>query len=83
MAQSVMCKGDNAHWQPNKTDILGGLAEGGISNLYYPAEHNEASQTVENALIGIGSSAAFNLLQEFVIKKFTPNLPGNNNPGSP
>ena len=83
LANSVICKGDNGHWQPNYSSIVGGLAAGGISNLYYPAEHNEAAQTFENALIGIGSTAAFNLLQEFVIKKFTPNLPSNNNPGGP
>jgi hypothetical protein len=83
MANSVICKGDNGHWQPNYSGILGGLAAGGISNLYYPAEHNEAAQTFENALIGIGSTAAFNLLQEFVMRKFTPNLPSNSNPGSP
>jgi hypothetical protein len=83
LANSVICKGDSGHWQPNYSGILGGLAAGGISNLYYPAEHNEAAQTFENALIGIGSTAAFNLLQEFVIKKFTPNLPNNNSPGGP
>jgi hypothetical protein len=83
LANSVICKGDNGHWQPNYSSIAGGLAAGGISNLYYPAEHNETAQTFENALIGIGSTAAFNLLQEFVVKKFTPNLPSNNNPGGP
>jgi len=28
--------------------------------------------TFENALIGIGESAAVNLLQEFVVRKLTP-----------
>ena len=37
MANAVICKGDNGHWQPDYSGILGSLAAGGISNLYYPA----------------------------------------------
>src|SRR5208337_2749321 len=37
LANSVICKGDNRRWQPNYSTILGSLAVGGISNLYYPA----------------------------------------------
>jgi hypothetical protein len=75
MANAVMCKGDNGRWQANYSSILGSLAAGGISNLYYPAkDRNGASLTFENALIGIGATAAANLLQEFVIKKLTPNV---------
>jgi Carboxypeptidase regulatory-like domain len=76
IASSVMCKGDDGHWQANYSSILGGLAAGGISNLYYPAkDRNGASLTFENALIGIGASAGANLLQEFLIRKLTPNDP--------
>jgi Carboxypeptidase regulatory-like domain len=75
IANSVICKGDNGHWQPNYSSILGSLAAGGISNLYYPAQNrNGAGLTFENALIGIGETAATNLLQEFVVRKLTPNL---------
>jgi hypothetical protein len=73
LANSVICKGDNGHWQPNYSSILGSLAAGGIANLYYPAEdRNGFGLTVETALIGIGATAATNLLQEFVIRRFTP-----------
>ena len=76
IANSVICKGDNGHWQANYSSILGSLAAGGISNLYYPPENrNGAGLTFENTLIGIGETAATNLLQEFVIRKLTPNLP--------
>ncbi len=76
IANSVICKGDNGHWQANYSGILGSLASGGISNLYYPEQNrNGAALTVENTLIGIGETAATNLLQEFVIRKLTPNLP--------
>jgi Carboxypeptidase regulatory-like domain len=73
MSMSVICKGDNGHWQYNYSGLLGGLAAGGISNLYYPpANRNALGMTFENTAIGIGSSAATNLLQEFLIRKLTP-----------
>jgi hypothetical protein len=83
MANAVICKGDNGHWQANYSSIVGSLAAGGISNLYYPAKNRDGAElTFENALIGIGESAAVNLLQEFVIRKLTPSVskhePGKN-----
>jgi len=75
IANSVICKGDNRRWQPNYSSVLGSLAAGGISNLYYPAQdRNGAELTFENAAIGIGGSAVTNLLQEFLIRKLTPKL---------
>ena len=73
IANAVICKGDNGRWQANYSSILGSLAAGGISNLYYPPEYrNGAALTFENTAIGIGSTAVANLLQEFVIRKLTP-----------
>jgi hypothetical protein len=82
IANSVICKGDDGHWQANYSGILGSFAAGGISNLYYPAKDRGAELTFENTLIGIGESAAVNLLQEFLIRKLTPNVP-NHEPASP
>jgi Carboxypeptidase regulatory-like domain len=82
LAMSVVCKGDNGHWQTNYSGILGSLAAGGISNLYYPSHDRGAGLTFENTLIGIGTTAAANILQEFVIRKLTPNAP-NPDPGNP
>lgn len=82
IANSVICKGDNGRWQPNYSALLGGLAAGGISNLYYPAkDRSGVGLTFENALIGTAATAATNLLQEFLIRKLTPNVP-NNDPGT-
>ncbi len=78
LVNAVICKGDNGHWQANYSSILGSLAAGGISNLYYPAKNRDGAElTFENALIGIGASAAANLLQEFVVRKLTPNGPNH------
>lgn len=73
IGMAFICKGDNRHWQPNYSNVLGSLAAGGISNLYYPSEdRSSASLTFENAGVGLIGSAASNILQEFIIPKLTP-----------
>jgi hypothetical protein len=77
IANAVVCKGDNGHWQPDYSGILGSLAAGGISNLYYPASsRNGAWLTFQNTFIGLGGSAAANLFQEFLVRKLTPHTRG-------
>jgi hypothetical protein len=77
IANAVICKGDNGRWQFNYSGILGGLAAGGISNLYYPPKDRGAGLVFENEGIGIGGTAVTNLIQEFIIPKLTPNLPNH------
>ena len=72
----AVCKGDNGHWQPNYSFILGDLASGGISNLYYPAQNrNGVSLTFENMGIAVGGGAIGNVVQEFFLKRFTSHAP--------
>jgi len=75
IANAFICKGDNGRWQANYSGILGSLAAGGISNLYYPDTDRDVTITFENTLIGIGATAANNVLQEFVIRRLTHNAP--------
>ncbi len=80
LSHAVVCKGDNGHRQPNYSNFLGSFAAGGISNLYYPDDKTGAGLTFENAAISIASGAAIDVLQEFVIHKFTSHVP-NPDPG--
>ncbi len=81
ISRSVMTKGDNGHWQPDYSGILGSLAAGGISNLYYPeGSRHGFSTTVNNTLIGMGTGAGVNILQEFVFRKLTPKTPKSDPP---
>ena len=76
IANAFICKGDNRRWQPNYSNILGSLAAGGISNIYYPAQDRDGlGLTFENAGIGIAATAFSNVLQEFVIRRFSSNVP--------
>jgi len=73
IATAVICKGDNMRWQLNYSGILGGLAAGGISNLYYPSSDRSGVElTFENLAVGLAGSAVQNIFQEFVVKKLTP-----------
>ncbi len=75
MVNAVICKGDNGRWQPNYSNMLGTLAAGGISNLYYPASSRGVGLTFENTAIGIGGSALTGVFQEFFSRKLTPHVP--------
>ena len=81
ITNAVICKGDNHHWQPNYSAILGNLGASALSNVYYPAPNRAgASLTFEGAAIGTGSTAIANLIQEFLIRKITPHLPKPTHP---
>jgi hypothetical protein len=76
IANAIICKGDNGHWQVNYSGILGSLAAGGISNLYYPANNRDGTTlTFENALINTAAGAVQNVFQEFLVRRFTPKIP--------
>jgi hypothetical protein len=75
LANAIVCKGDNGHWQFDYSGILGSLTAGGLSNLYYPAsDRNNMSLTFENTGISIAGSAITNLLQEFLVPRLTPRM---------
>ncbi|HYB76734.1 MAG TPA: carboxypeptidase regulatory-like domain-containing protein, partial [Candidatus Bathyarchaeia archaeon] len=83
IANAVICKGDNGRWQPNYSGVIGNLAAGGISNLYYPAsDRTGAKLTFENAAIATASTAISNVFQEFFSRKLTPKV-SHNPPSEP
>jgi hypothetical protein len=75
-AAAVICRGDNGKWQPNYSSVLGDLAAGALSNLYYPkANRDGLTLTFENGLLATAFDAVGNLVQEFVFKRVTPHSP--------
>jgi hypothetical protein len=74
--RSFICQGDNGRPQFNYSAIIGGLASGAISNLYYPAQNrNGAGLTFKNAGLGIAGGAISNIVQEFFFRKLTRKPP--------
>jgi hypothetical protein len=68
-------RGDDGHWEPNYSNLLGDLAAGAISNLYYPADDRGVQHTFDNAALAVVGNAAGALVQEFVLRKLTRHPP--------
>lgn len=86
IANAVICKGDNGHWQPNYSSVLGNLASGAIANAYYPPQNrNGVGLTFEVTAVGVAATAADNILQEFLIPKLSskPHKHGSADPATP
>ena len=83
IATAFVCKGDNGHWQPDYSDVLGGLASGEISTLYYPASSRTGLRLFHNVLLGFGGRAGGNLFEEFLLRKLTTHVPKRANAFQP
>jgi len=76
VASSFMCKGDNGHWQPNYSDMIGSFAGAGLEAAYLPANDRRGGGfVVSSALIRLGETSLAGVLQEFVFPRLTPNRP--------
>jgi hypothetical protein len=62
---TVRAKGDNRKWQPNYSSLLGNLAAGGISNLYYPSGNRGVGLTFERAFIETAEGSIGTVVAEF------------------
>ena len=81
MLSVFICPGDDGKRQFNYSAILGNFASAGISNLYYPAsDRNGAGLTLGNAALGSAYGMFGALMQEFVVPRLTPHLPGRGVP---
>jgi Carboxypeptidase regulatory-like domain len=72
---AFVAKGDNGRWQPDYSDMVGGLAAGEISNLYYPGTSRPGLRAFHRFLLGFSGRASSHLLQEFVYRKLTTHVP--------
>jgi len=76
LGNAVICRGDNGQEQPNYSSILGNIAAGGISSLYYPSNGHSKSEVIfSTAFIRMGEMTVASIFQEFVVPRLTPNLP--------
>lgn len=68
-------KGDNGHWQPDYSDVLGGMAAHEISTLYYPTTSRPVRRLFDDVLLGFSGRATNNLAHEFLFRKLTTHVP--------
>ena len=75
IATAFVRKGDNGRWQPDYSDVLGSLAAGEISTLYYPASSRTGLRLFHDVLFDLGGRAAGNLFEEFLFRAVTTHVP--------
>jgi Carboxypeptidase regulatory-like domain len=76
VGSSFVCKGDNGHWQPNYSNVIGSFAGAGLEAAYLPAKDRQgAGFVVSSALVRLAETSLAGVLQEFILPKFTPNRP--------
>jgi len=62
---TVRCRGDNGQWQPSYSNLLGNLAAGTISNLYYTEEDRGVGLTFQRAMVVSAEGAIGAVILEF------------------
>ena len=73
LSTPFLCPGDNGREQVNYSYVIGSLAAGGISTLYYPTNHRSvAALAIENGFVRIAENSISSVAQEFFIRKLTP-----------
>ncbi|MGA8727894.1 MAG: carboxypeptidase-like regulatory domain-containing protein [Terracidiphilus sp.] len=72
ISSPFICKGDNGRWEPNYSSIGGDLITGAVSNAYYPETNRGPGLVFNNALVTTGGRMVNGLIQEFVLRRFTP-----------
>ncbi|HEY4049136.1 MAG TPA: hypothetical protein VGM27_19925 [Acidobacteriaceae bacterium] len=96
VSTTFWCKRDDGQWGPNYANVLGNLAAGGISNLYYPSTDRGVGLTFERGFTVTAEGTIGGVFDEFwpdiarkVFKKHLtqfqpPPLAGSSTPvGSP
>lgn len=69
VATIAVCKGDNGRWEPNYSFVLGNLASGALSNVYYPAGNRGWATTIKGGAISSLQGISGRLMQEFLMKR--------------
>jgi hypothetical protein len=75
IAGTFEARSDNGDWEPNYSNVLGSVAAGGISNLYYPSNRRGVGLVFSTAAVRLGEITAASLFEEFLGPKFTSNVP--------
>ncbi len=65
LSTTVVCRGDNGKLQPNWSNVLGNIAAGGISNVYYPKADRGFALTIEQGMTVTAEGSFGALLIEF------------------
>ena len=65
VVSTVRAKNDNGRWAPNYSNVLGNVAAGGVSNLYYPSADRGFGLTMQRAGVVTAEGAIGAVFVEF------------------
>jgi len=64
-------QGDNGLWQPDYSDVIGGVASSQVSRLYYPYTSRPYLRAWHDVLLGFGGRAEDHLMEQFILSHIT------------
>lgn len=66
VSTAFICKHDNTgKWEPNYSNVLGNIASGALSNLYYPGNDSGIGLTIGNGMVVTAEGTLGGLFDEF------------------
>jgi hypothetical protein len=75
LSYAVVARSDSGKMVPNLAYLLGDVGAAALSNAYYPREDRGAGLVLTNAALGIAGRAVQAVVQEFVARRLTTNVP--------
>lgn len=74
IASTVIQRGDNYHWQPGYSRLLGSASTGLIASTYHPGSHI-GKVMFDTMVVSMGDKVGNNLIREFVLRHLAKNIP--------
>ena len=71
LASAFICRGDNGRREPNYSTVGGDLASAALSNTYYPESNRGMGLFISSFTTNTSERMISNLVQEFILSKFT------------
>jgi len=75
VSSAFVARSDSGKTMPNYSYLLGTMTAGALSNAYYPHADRGASLVFTNAGLGVAGRAGQAVIQEFLGKRLTRNVP--------
>ena len=75
MSYAFVARSDGGKPMPNYAYLLGGMGAAALSTAYYPRGERGAGLILTNAALGFVGRAAQAVIQEFVARRLTTNVP--------
>jgi hypothetical protein len=80
LSHPFVARSDSGSLMPNYSYLLGDMFSGALSNAYYPHADRGANLVFTNSFIGLAGMAGVTVLQEFLGKRLTKNVPDSGKP---